>query len=66
MKKFSQFIAEEYEIILGANEFLKSLLEEDIHYGDCNNNPCSCDLCKLEMFLKEYREYCRENKYIKH
>lgn len=27
------------------------------HHGDCTKAPCSCMLCMLEQWLREYREY---------
>lgn len=47
-------------------DILKSKLDfEGRHLGDCNNNPCTCDLCSLKGMLDEYEEYCREKKLIK-
>ena len=27
------------------------------HFGDCTNAPCTCRLCLVETWLKEYKEY---------
>ena len=31
------------------------------HYGNCTRHSCPCDLCMLEMALREYREYIFKN-----
>lgn len=32
-------------------------IEKMIHIGDCTKHSHPCDLCLLEYFLKEYKEY---------
>jgi len=40
------------------DEFLKILSDKNqVHYGDCTNAPCACNLCVIERLLVEYREY---------
>lgn len=33
-----------------------------IHSGDCTQDSCPCELCMLEGFLEEYREYYLKEK----
>lgn len=30
---------------------------QTVHYGDCTRSCQTCDICLLEGFLKDYREY---------
>ena len=38
-------------------EVFQSILDNGIHYGDCTNQSCPCELCHLESELTDYREY---------
>ena len=40
-----------------AKRFVTQFAENMSHDGDCFAQPCTCDVCLLEMYLQEYREY---------
>lgn len=39
-----------------------SVMKYETHDGDCTNEPHSCLLCVLEELLKNYKEYCFNEK----
>jgi hypothetical protein len=36
---------------------LPNMISSNIHMGDCTRQSCPCNLCMLETWLREYREY---------
>ncbi len=53
-----EWLAEEEGFTIeGANSFLKDLVENNYHCGDCTEISEPCPLCRLEQILIEYKKY---------
>ena len=58
-KDFNNYDKLEYTFAI---DFIQQIMNDilingGIHYGDCTNQSCPCDMCILESKLTDYREY---------